>query len=288
MTQGAIVCAACGAKVRATRTRCPKCRAVLASPLPAEVRVSGPAMKIAGGVLAVVFIAAVVILWRGEGSPPPAIPQTKPADPSARTLPGPLVGREPAEVPLAPPFELASALTPVPESTDDAAALAGLQNSLESDSQNAATLYNIGRLLLRLGRPREAVAPLKQALALKGDNWSYAFSAGYALALSEQFSEAVSAFRLARGLMPNDAATSYDLALALQRLGDYAGAAEEYVAAIRLNSGAISPKLGQATSLDRLGKVTEALAAYEECLRLMPPGPEAERVRARVERLRGA
>ncbi len=290
MTKGAIVCAACGAKVSAARARCPRCRAVLTSaPAAADPNLSARTLKIAGGVLAVVVVAVAVVIWRSREATPEATRQPAPAGAAAPAAArGPIGVKDPAEAPQPPPFEIASGLTPVPESADDAAALATFQAALERSPQDAAILYNIGRLLLRLGRPREAVAPLKQALALKADNWSYAFSTGYAFALSEQFSEAVAAFRTARLLMPGDAATSYDLALALQRLGDYPAAAEEYAAARALNAAALSPKLGLAISLDRQGKAAEAIAAYEECLRLMPAGPEADRVRARIERLRGA
>ena len=283
MTKGAIVCQACGAKVSATRTRCPRCRELLVTETPKEAHVSGGAAKIAGGVLAVALVATVVILWRSGDAPPPASP-AKAVKPAATAAPA---AAAVADVPPAPTFQLASGLTPVPESTDDAAALAGFERTLERDPEDAATMYNIGRVLLRQRRPIPAVAPLRRAFALKPDNFSYAFTAGYAYALAGEFPEAVRAFRIARGLMPSDAVTSYDLALALQRAGDFAGAAGEYAAAIRLNAEPVSARLGRAISLDRLGNATEAVAEYEECLRIMSPGPEADRIRARMVRLRG-
>ena len=258
MTKGAIVCQACGAKVSAARARCPRCRALLVTEAPKEAQVSGGAAKIAGGVLAVALVATVIILWRSGDAPPPASP-AKTVNPAARAAPAAAAA---ADVPPAPTFQLASGLTPVPESTDDAAALAGLQRTLERDPQDAATMYNIGRLLLRQRKPAQALAPLKQALALKADNFSYAFTAGYAYALAGEFPEAVRVFRIARGLMPTDAVTSYDLALALQRGGDFAAAAGEYAAAIRLNAEPVSARLGRAISLDRLGNATEAVAEY--------------------------
>jgi hypothetical protein len=286
MTHDAIVCQACGAKVRASRSRCPRCRAVLVTQAPTEAHVSGAAAKIAGGVLAVALVATVVILWRsGDASPPPSAAVRPPAPAATAPTAAPAVS---ADVPPPPAFQLASGVTPVPESADDAAELAGLQRTLERDPQDAATMYNIGRVLLRQQKANLALAPLKQALALKADNWSYAVTAGYAYGLAGEFREAVRAFRIARGLMPSDAVTSYDLALALQRSGDFAGAVEEYGAAIRLNAEPVSARLGRAISLDRLGNATEAATGYEECLRIMPPGPEADRVRARMVRLRGA
>jgi len=285
MTKGAIVCAACGAKVSATRTRCPRCRAVLTEAKePSEVRLSGGAGKIAVGVLAVAFIATVVILWRADSAPP--VSEAKPAGPSA--APTQPAAAAVAEVPAAPAFVLAPGLTFVPARGDDAALLAEFEAALNRSPQDPAILYSLGRVLLRLQRPNVAVGPLQRAYSLKDDDWSYAFTAGYALGLVSRFPEAVSALRAARGLKPEDPVTSYDLALALHRQGDYAGAAEEYAAAVKLNPAAIPPRLGLAISLDRLEKTSQAVAAYEDCLQMMPAGPEADRVRARVERLRGA
>ena len=89
--------------------------------------------------------------------------------------------------------------------------------------------------------------------------------------------------------MPTDAVTSYDLALALQQARRLPGSGGGIRGGHRaLNATALSPRLGLAISLDRQGKTAEAIAAYEECLQLMPAGPDADRVRARVERLRGA
>ena len=283
MTNGAIVCPACGAKVSATRTRCPRCRAELtASPAPSELQLSGNAGKIAGVVLAVACIATVVILWRSGDEPPPESP-AKAVNPVASVKPAaPAV----AGVPTVPTFELARGLSHVPEGAD-AETLARFQRPLESNPQDAAAMYNIGHLFLRQRKPALAVAPLTQAFELKGDNWSYAFSAGYALGLASRFPEAVTAFRAARALEPTDPATSYNLALALQRQGNLEAAAEEYAAAIGLNSAAIPPRLGRAIALDRLGNATQAIAAYEGCLQMMPAGPDADGVRARVAHLRG-
>ena len=283
MTKGAVVCAACGAKVSAARARCPRCRALLTTAAPpAEARLSARTAAIAGGVLAVACVATVIVLWRADDPLPES--RAKPPAPASRPQAAAPVT---AEVPPAPPFELASGLTPVAEGADDAAALAGFERALDGDPQNAVVLYSMGRVLLRLRRPHDAIGPLKRASTLNGDDWSYAFSTGYAAALASRFQEALPAFRAARALKPADAVTSYDLALTLQRMGDHAPAAEEYAAAIALNRAAVSPRLGLAIALDRLGKASEAVAAYDEALQLMPPGPDADKVRARVERLRG-
>jgi protein O-GlcNAc transferase len=121
---------------------------------------------------------------------------------------------------------------------------------------------------------------------MKADQWPQAFTLAYTSALGQHWPEAVAGFRRAKALRPSDPVTSYDLALAQQKMGDYAGAAQEFAAA-----GALAPSaaglLGLAISLDRQGKAAEARAAYNDALRLMPEGPDAERVGARVRRLDG-
>jgi Flp pilus assembly protein TadD len=200
----------------------------------------------------------------------------------------PSAAMPPAEMPPDPPFALSSRLSPGPrDGVDDAASLGSFRTAIDRDPQNAAALYGAGSTLLRLRRPYEALPPLKQAVALHGNNGAYVFTYGYAAAMAEQWPDAVAAFRQARTLLPEDPAVSYNLALALEKLGDHRGAAQEYETAIRLDSRATGPRLGLAITLDRLGRVADAIKAYGDCLRLMPAGAEADRVRARMARLGG-
>jgi len=97
----------------------------------------------------------------------------------------------------------------------------------------------------------------------------------------------VDAFRRARALGPDDAATSHDLAVSLQKTGDLSGALEEYAAAAGLNPTEPATRVGQAAVLDAQGKASEAVSAYEEALRRLQDGPEADRTRARIAQLRG-
>ena len=220
MTKGAIVCQACGAKVSAARTPLPEMPrgAGTSAPTPKEAHLSGRAAKIAGGVLAVAVVATAVILWRSGDAPPAATRR-----PTGRCLPPPPPRgaggvKDLAEPPQPPPFELASGLTPVPESATTRRRSRHCQDALERDPQDAADSVQ-HRPPAPAPRPAaEAVAPLKQAFALKADNWSVRVQRGLrARARRSSSGRRSPPFRAARALMPTDAATSYDLALALQR-----------------------------------------------------------------------
>jgi tetratricopeptide (TPR) repeat protein len=287
MTKDTIICARCGAKVPSTRTKCPRCRAVVTDASKSQVQLSKRTAAIAGTVLALAAVATLAILWRGDREPTSTAPAKPNPSGPGRPADAPSVVAQTKEAPPDPPFELSSRLLPGPRSGgDDAESLASFRAAIERDPQNAAALYGAGSALLRLRRTREALVPLQQAVALQGDNGSYVFTYGYAAALSEQWSDAAAAFRQACTLLPEDPAPAHDLALALKKLGDYPGAAQQYEAAIRLDSRAVGPRLGLAITLDRLGRRADAIKAYEECLLLMPAGAEADRVRARIGRLK--
>lgn len=286
MTKGAIICQQCGAKLRSTRARCPRCRALITGPPAPEPRLSKRATAIGGAALAMAIVATLAILWPSEKAAVPAagVKANDPLGERRQGVAAPVVTHA-AEVPPDPPFELSSRVPAIPQSGDDEASLASFQRAIERNPQDAEALYNAGSALVRLRRPQEALPPLKQAAALQADNAAYVFAYGYASAMAEQWSDAAAAFRQARALLPDDVAASHDVALALKKLGDYPGAVQEFEAALRLNSRAVGPRLGLAISLDRLGRVADAVKAYEECLLLMPAGADADRIRARVARL---
>ncbi len=287
----AVVCASCGAKFKAKHARCPRCRAFApAAPSPSDPR-AAPSTGRAGVIVFVAFGVALAGLWLYDREPAPA-PRTTVGpvrDPLAARRPP--AAADPAKADVAVPPDPAFRLSPgLPDDSEEGDAAARLERSrlqLARDPLNADALYETGLQLIRLDRAEEALAPLRQAAEMHPDRWPQAFTFAYACALRQRWPEAVAGFRRARVLGPEDSVTSYDLALAHQKLADYDGAAREYAAAIALDPSNASPRLGLAISLDRQGKSAEARTAYGDALRLMPPGPDAERIRARVSRLEG-
>ena len=290
----AVVCVSCGAKFGATHARCPRCRTRLAAAPPQPVRTATPSSGRWSALVLAAFGIAVAGLWLSGREPAPAsrtptgpardlLAARRPAAPAA----APQIAGAEGVVPPDPVFLLSPDLPANDQSSEDAELLEQSRVALQRDPLDADALYDTGRFLIRLGRFEEALAPLRQAALMRTDRWPQAFTLAYACALGRHWPEAVAGFRRARVLSPNDAVTSYDLALAHQKLGDYQGAAQEYAAAIALAPSAAAPRLGLAISLDRQGRAAEARAAYEQALHLMPEGPDADRVRARVRWLEG-
>ncbi len=290
MSGEAVVCASCGAKFKAKHARCPRCRAFVPAAPPASVPQATSSSGRTGGIVLLAFGLAVAGLWLFDREPAPAPRATvgPVRDPLAgRRPPAAAIAKADAAVPPDPAFRLSPGLPGGNEDGDAAARLERSRLTLARDPLDADALYETGRQLVRLGRADEALVPLRQAAEMRPDRWPQAFTFAYACALRQRWPEAVASFRRARVLGPDDSVTSYDLALAYQKLADYKGAAEEYAAAIALDPSSAAPRLGLAISLDRQGKSAEARTAYGEALRLMPPGADAERIRARVSRLEG-
>jgi Flp pilus assembly protein TadD len=180
---------------------------------------------------------------------------------------------------------MAPALPPNQPTADDASLLARYRTALERDPGDAETLYETGQVLLRRGRVDEALGPLRQAAALRSDQWREAFVFGYAAAVRQRWPDAMAAFQRANGLSPSDPVIGYNLALVSQKVGDYRAAAERYAASIELDASSAQAHLGLAISLDRLHQTAQALSAYRQAASRMGAGPDAERIEARIRTL---
>ena len=290
----AINCPSCGAKIRAGRAKCPRCRALLAAPDPAIAAARSRQLARAAAIFAATFALVVVALWFLR---PPAPSNA----PTARIAPGdPLMNRRqkppasatsaaPAEEGMERPFlDPAGKGATAYGSGDYAAALEHYREAVERNPQDAESLSNLGQVLVRMNRVEEAIPYFQRALAILPDRWSYQFNLARALGLLGRADESIAAYRRAMQLFPDDYVTTFNLALSLHKHGDDAGAVEQYQKAIALQPDDASFRLALGNSLLRLEKRAEAAAAYAEYLRLSPSAPDADRVRAKIAELTGA
>ena len=149
MTETAIICQACGAKVRDTHTRCPRCRAILMKLPAVEAPSSDLAGKVVAGVLALAVVATLAILWTSRAEPEAPSAPVKSGDPvGGRHRPEPgraTVAQAPTgDVPVDPAFAVSFRLS---QSTDtaDEAALERLRTTIARDPQDAESLAGVGR-----------------------------------------------------------------------------------------------------------------------------------------------
>jgi tetratricopeptide (TPR) repeat protein len=286
----AITCAACGAKFRADRARCPRCRTVIARPdLVAEAASSRKLLRVAAAIGAV-FIAGIAFLWVTRDTEPDVPAQaSRPAAPVSRPKPPAPGAANGANAVPAPPFlDPSGAATLAYHAQDYQTALAQFQAAVDRNPNDAEALSNLGQVLVKLGRTADAVPHFVKSTTLNPGRWAYRFNLARALGLLGRWDEAIASYQQAQRLFPNDYITAFNLALALHKSGDEASAVVQYRRAIELHPDDPSFRVALGTSYERLQKPADAVAAYSEYLRLMPSGPDADKVRVRIAQLQGS
>jgi tetratricopeptide (TPR) repeat protein len=159
--------------------------------------------------------------------------------------------------------------------------------AVDTDPENADALNNLGQVLVRTGRAREAIPYFDRAMALAGDTWEYRFNRARAHAELQEWGRAIADYREADRLFPNDYVTAFNLAKALHASGDPARAASEFERAIALAPDQTDFHLSHGIALEAAGRPRDAAAAYRRYLELEQAAPEAETITARIAQLEG-
>ena len=69
----------------------------------------------------------------------------------------------------------------------------------DSEAQN-----NLGQILVRLGRAKDALPHFDAAIEIDGERWSYRFNRARAYGLLNMWEQAVAEYRVAANLFPDD------------------------------------------------------------------------------------
>ena len=116
------------------------------------------------------------------------------------------------------------------------------------------------------GRPTEAVAALRRALASRSDDALLHNNLGSAFAAAGDSDNAVDAFRRASSLAPTLAASWYNLGKTLKARGESAEAHEMLTRALALAPGHVAARIVLGDNLKALGRIDEAAAAFREAI----------------------
>jgi len=294
LAAAAVICAACGAKVKSGRVKCLRC----GEPLVARQDVPVPAprpipWKTAGLITACVVVSGVAVMLTArmtQSSPSTSstsldasrVVNAAPRSASAST--NKAGGPDPAAIAVS--DVIAGQQAYVSGNID--ASVQQLQRAVDANPNDPRALNDLGQVLVRTGRAREAITYLDKAVSLKADSWTYQFNRARAYAQLQEWGQAVDGYRTAARLFPDDYATQYNLAKALQAAGNIGDALAAYEKAIALAPGQSDFQLSYGLALETAKRPQDAAAAYRRYLELEPDSPEAEKVKAHLTALEKA
>ena len=296
----AVRCGRCGVRYHSRYDRCPRCRAREPRPVQDRPRRGEPAAtagttsrrRFAGGAFAAVAAGAILLLTGWVWGPIPSANAS-----SAPGGDGPLA----ALMRVGPPRRAAAAAEQVPRELpfiepalagklaysngELDQALAMFQEEIAAHPSDAESQSNAAQVLVRLGRPAEALPLLERAVELDENRWAYRFNLARCRGLLGEWTRAAVDYEAADALFPGDYATLFNLGQALHRAGREEEAVRRYREAIARRPDDPTFHLALAISEERLGQRAEAAAAYRLFVQLSPEADEAAAVRARAERL---
>lgn len=288
-----VCCGGCGARFSARHERCPRCKSGDRSPFATEEKREGqrrgPGSRTAGGLVLLLLLLTASWMWALQGGG---------AASASATVPGPLAaiarGKQPrrlpaAKVPAVMPFIDADAIGRVAYVQGDyEAALARFREEIGRRPSDAEARNNAAQMLVRVGRPAEALPLLEKAVALDPERWAYRFNLARAHGVLGNWGQAAAGYQEAAARFPNDYATLFNLGQALHRAGREAEAVERYRQAIAANPDDATFHLALAISEEKMGRRAEAVDAFRRFLAMAPGAQEAPGVKARIERLTAA
>jgi len=279
----AVRCGRCRALYHLQHEKCPRCGARAPKPVAksetAGTRLgTGLSVVLLWSAVAVVAATAVVATW----SLRERIPQPVKASAAGPAMPsralqaltganaGPATKPKSHVPPVAPFLESSKAARVSYLSGNLEAAHAQFKAAVESRPDNTEALNNLGQVLVRLGRPSEALPLLEKAVELDPANWQFRFNLARALGLVGDWNRAVASYVEAQRLFPDDYATAFNLAQALHRAGREDQAVTAYRVAIGLKPDDATFYLALGTSEEKLKHTAEAAAAYRKAAELDP------------------
>ena len=282
-----VMCGHCGASAPTGRALCGRCGSSLAGAAVARLEIrSGRPMRliiVGAPVVACAIAIGMPAGWRQK--PAPVQASATAASSGQVTSPG-----RKRDEPLVPASEFVAADASrsgvaAYNGGNLATAVTQFTTAVDADPNNAEALNNLGQVLVKSGRAREALPYFDRAIAVSDGVWAYHFNRARAYAELQEWRRAVSGYTEAARLFPDDYVTQFNLAKARQADGDLSGATEGYARAVELAPGQADFHLWYGQALDLSGRQQDAAAAYRRFLELEPGGSQAEKVKARLAEL---
>ena len=135
---------------------------------------------------------------------------------------------------------------------------------------NRAAEYNMGFILQKSGRPKEAIEHYRASLRLDPERADVNLSMGLALAEAGQTREATNYLAKAVRLEPGNVLAQENLGIVLVEVGDYDGGARHCAEALILDPKAIKALTALGKAMSAKGRSDDAARCYLEAVRLNP------------------
>jgi tetratricopeptide (TPR) repeat protein len=280
-----IGCPACGQKLRAGWRRCPVCHVPAApgkAPAPLTPSAQRPsnravlAVSALMGALLAVGVPSVLSVSAPLTDARPALSRATTGQrhsPERTTLPAP---------------ELTAYTAQDQRRAGDSAygrgdldeAAGRYHQSVTAAPDDTQSRNNLAQVMVRQGRPVDALVELDAAIERDPNQWSYRFNRARVYGLLARWSDAVAEYRVAARLFPDDYATNYNLGLALLKLDQHAEAVTVLERAVALAPGQHDFLITLGTAYIGAGQTHQARTTFERFLTAAPSAPDAPRVRA--------
>jgi tetratricopeptide (TPR) repeat protein len=292
-----VECPQCRQKLRAGWRRCPRCRMAIPQP-PSESAAaatesatessSESRWRIVAG-MAVVS----VLLWVGlNGTRSTETAAKKPRSlPMSRASVAVASGAGIVERGVAARYEAVESKrsgTTAYAQGDLAGALEAYEAAVAATPDDPAAHNNLAQVLVRQGRPNEALPHFNDAVRIDPGQWSYRFNRARAYGLLNRWSDAVAEYQEAARLFPEDHATQYNLGLALMRL-------KQYPDAVRALERAVAAAPEETCFLITLGTAyvgaeqhDAARKTFQKFVEVAPNDPEVARVKGLLDSMTAA
>ena len=135
---------------------------------------------------------------------------------------------------------------------------------------DAAARYNVGNLLLMMGRALEASEAFTQALRLDSSHGLAQQGLGLAFGALGRTNEAAAALEQAVALLPASGTVRYNLGVLRQRQGRLDAALQAYDAAARLDPAQADARYAAGLLRENLGDAAEAVRLFSEAVTIKP------------------
>lgn len=155
-----------------------------------------------------------------------------------------------------------------------------LRKAVELEPNLAIAWFYLGEVLQRLGDSQGGLNCFDRAVKLSPETPEFFIKRGVLLLRMDKVKEAIADLRQAVALDPDDASSHYVLATAFQRAGQRTEAAQEFQAATRLNNAEREKENAGLFTINgirdlRAGKVDDAVRELRQAVARKPDYPEA-------------